>query len=210
MATMPRKSVRLNVTLFAFILLTAVLKANAQQPTAIVRTGGIDDGSGISWVHLALEGTLVSKDAAPAIAPPPTLTAQCTQTKSGKQKFEMLVDFGGVQDRAFYPPWRPANDRDLYPPRLEKIIVTMEFLGYTHVKPVKRQWIALQKPDGELQYNTPSGSSSNMEEIAYYLRFLMSLPTLRLTAPGRPATDFLTTPLLDAIRKEPLCKASGL
>jgi len=48
-----------------------------------------------------------------------------------------------------------------------------------------------------------------MEEIAYYLRFLLALPTLRLTLGNRSA-EFMTTPLLEAIRSEPLCSAAGL
>jgi hypothetical protein len=87
--------------------------------------------------------------------------------------------------------------------------MTMEFLGYTHVKPVRRQWeIPIQTP-GQYRYNPPGGGSANLEEITYYLRYLVALPTLRLTLDNRSA-DFLTTPLLDEIRKEPLCRAAAL
>ena len=63
----------------------------------------------------------------------------------------------------------------------------MEFLGYTHVKPVKRQWEAMLRPAGQYRYNPPTGGSSNLEDSTYYLRFLIALPTLRLTLGDRPA-----------------------
>jgi hypothetical protein len=139
----------------------------------------------------------------------PTLVAQCTRKPSGKLAFELLANFGGVSDLAYYPPWTRTNSGDLFPPRLEKPAITMEFLGYTHVKPVKRQWEALLQPVGQYRYNPPSAGSSNMEDSTFYLRFLVALPTLRLTL-GDKAAEFNTTALLDQIRKEPLCKASLL
>jgi hypothetical protein len=139
----------------------------------------------------------------------PTLIAQCTRKPSGKLGFELLANFGGVSDLAYYPPWTPANSGDIFPPRLEKPIITMEFLGYTHVKPVKRQWEALLHPVGEYRYSAPASGSNNMEDSTYYLRFLIALPTLRLSLAGKTA-EFHTAPLLDQIRKEPLCRASLL
>lgn len=137
------------------------------------------------------------------------LIAQCTRNSSGKLAFELLANFGGVEDLAYYPPWRPADSRDLFPPQLQKLNITMEFLGYTHMKPVKRQWEALRQPVGQYRYNPPSGGSSNMEDSMYYLRFMLALPTLRLTL-GDKTAEFHTAPLLDQIRREPLCKASLL
>jgi hypothetical protein len=139
----------------------------------------------------------------------PSLIAQCTRRPSGKLAFELLANFGGVSDVAYYPPWTPANSSDLFPPLLEKATITMDFLGYTHVKPVKRQWEALLQPVGEYRYNAPSAGSSNLEDSTYYLRFLLALPTLRLTL-NQKVAEFNTTALLDQIRKEPLCKASLL
>jgi hypothetical protein len=135
------------------------------------------------------------------------LIAQCTRNPSGKLAFELLANFGGVENLAYYPPWRPADS--LFPPQLQKLNITMEFLGYTHVKPVKRQWEALLQPVGQYRYNPPLGGSNNMEDSTYYLRFLLALPTLRLTLADKTA-EFRTTPLLDQIRREPLCKASLL
>ena len=65
--------------------------------------------------------------------------------------------------------------------------MTMEFLGYTHVRPVRRQWeIPVQTP-GQYRYNPPGGGSANLEEITFYLRYLIALPTLRLALDNRSA-----------------------
>jgi hypothetical protein len=203
------------------------------------RLSGIDQTSRIEYVRLFLDGILLpsgvsfapvpvqsdselsraaslAANSSPSgsVAPSPskvvpTLVAQCTRKPSGKLAFELLANFGGVSDLAYYPPWTRTNSGDLFPPRLEKPAITMEFLGYTHVKPVKRQWEALLQPVGQFRYNPPSAGSSNMEDSTYYLRFLVALPTLRLTL-GDKAAEFNTTALLDQIRKEPLCKASLL
>ena len=205
-------------------LLFCSLQATAQPPAASVtglsngigRIEGKDVSSGISYVRLFLS-------AAPAAATPavtsvspaamdlslPTLTAQCTQAPNGKFRFELFVNFGGVSDTAFYPPWKPANPQDLFPPRTEKVNLTMEFLGYTKVKPVQRQFEKMLQPAGQLRYNSPGGSSRNMEEIAYYFQYLRALPTLHISGDGHTAT-FLTAPLLAQIHNEPLCRASGL
>ena len=86
--------------------------------------------------------------------------------------------------------------------------MTMEFLGYTRVKPVRRQWeIPVQTP-GQYRYNPPGSGSANLENITYYLRYLIALSTLRLTL-GNLSVEFMSTPLLAEIRKEQLCSAAG-
>jgi hypothetical protein len=179
--------------------------------SGVVRISGLEPTSDIHYVRLVLSGSLRTPPPADpaATSPGSTLIAQCTLKPNGKSSFELFANFGGATDLAFYPPWTPASKQDLFPPRTEKVNMTMEFLGYTHVKPVHRQWeIPVQTP-GQYRYNPPGGGSVNLEEITYYLRYLVSLPTLRLTLGSRSA-DFLTTPLLDEIRKEPLCSAAAL
>jgi hypothetical protein len=210
---------------FPVVLLLALLCASsaaAQQldsrqpekttlPTGIDRLAGQEATSHIQYVRLILLGSLGTASSAtdPPPSPAPMLIAQCTLRPNGKSNFELFANFGGATDLAFYPPWTPASPQDLFPPRTETAVFTMEFLGYTHVKPIRRQWeIPVQTP-GQYRYNPPGGSSSNLEEITYYLRYLVFLPTLRLTLDNRSA-DFLTTPLLSEIRKEPLCRAAGL
>jgi hypothetical protein len=178
-------------------------------PTGIDRLAGQDATSHIQYVRLILAGSLRTPADGPAPSPAPTLIAQCTLRPNGRSFFELFANFGGATDLAFYPPWTPASREDLFPPRTEKAVFTMEFLGYTHVKPVRRQWeIPVQTP-GQYRYNPPGGGSANLEEITFYLRYLVALPTLRLTLDHRSA-DFLTTPLLNEIRKEPLCRAAAL
>jgi hypothetical protein len=180
-------------------------------PTGIDRLAGQETASRIQYVRLILPGSVrtASSVTAPPHSPAPMLIAQCTLRPNGKSYFELFANFGGATDLAFYPPWTPTSPQDLFPPRTEKAVFTMEFLGYTHVKPIRREWeIPVQTP-GQYRYNPPGAGSSNLEEITYYLRYLVSLPTLRLTLDNRSA-DFLTTPLLSEIRKEPLCRAAGL
>jgi hypothetical protein len=197
--------------LCAWSTLTAQQPENTSLPTGITRLTGQDSTSHIQYVRLVLSGSLrtPSPTNSPAPSAPPTLIAQCTLRPDGKSYFELFANFGGATDLAFYPPWTPTSKQDLFPPRTERATLTMEFLGYTRVKPVRRQWeVPLQTP-GQYRYNPPGAGSANLEEITYYLRYLLALPTLRLTLDNRSA-DFLTTPLLDEIRKEPLCRAASL
>jgi hypothetical protein len=223
---MPASSLRAASATLVLALLCAFPSVLAQQPvaqgssqqpekttlaTGIDRLAGQEPASHIQYVRLILAGALHSLPDAdsPAPSPAPTLIAQCTLRPNGKSSFELFANFGGVTDLAFYPPWTPSSRDDLFPPRTDKVTLTMEFLGYTHVKPVRRQWeIPLQTP-GQYRYNPPGTGSTNLEEITYYLRYLLALPTLRLTLNNRSA-DFLTTPLLNQIRKEPLCRAAAL
>lgn len=179
--------------------------------SGVDRISGLESTSNIHYVRLVLSGSLhtPSPPDAPVPSPGPTLIAQCTMKPNGKSSFELFANFGDATDLAFYPPWTPTSKQDLFPPHTDKVIMTMEFLGYTHVKPVRRQWeIPVQTP-GQYRYNPPGGGSANLEEITYYLRYLVALPTLRLTL-GNRSVEFITTQLLAEIRKEPLCRASGL
>jgi hypothetical protein len=181
--------------------------------SGLKRMAGEDAPSKINYVRLFLDGKLLDEHGiAVPLTPnisPPALIAQCTQSPSGKLAFELLANFGGVDDLAYYPPWDKARDGGMFAPQLEHVGVTMEFLGYTHVKPVKRQWEVLLQPAGQLRYNRPGVGSPNMEDSTYYLRYLLALPTLRLRYSGK-AAEFETTPLLNQIKKETVCKAAGL
>jgi hypothetical protein len=178
----------------------------------LARLSGVEPTQSISYVRFFL---LEYPPQSPPANPPaafditrPTLTAQCTQDKKGKLRFELFVNYGSITDIAFYPPWRPTLPTD-FPPRTDKITVTMEFLGYTHFKPVKRQFEKVLAPYGQLRYNNPGSGSSNMEDLSYYLQVLRALPTLRLTA-GTQSASFFTTPLLAQLHADPLCRASGV
>jgi hypothetical protein len=181
-------------------------------PSGIDRLAGIEPTLHIEYVRLILNGSLHSAKPGspdpPAPTPPPLLIAQCTLRPGGKYMFEMFTSFGGATDLAFYPPWKPTPEHPSHLP-IVRATITMDFLGYTHVKPLRRQWeIPIYTP-GQYRFNPPGFGSANLEEIAYDLRYLLALPTLRLTLDNR-AAEFLTTPLLDAIRKEPLCQAAAL
>jgi hypothetical protein len=187
---------------------SSVAQQSESQPEKTTLASGIDrlagqeKTSGIQFVRLILSGALAgSSKEGKAPSPPPTLIAQCTLRPNGKSYFELFANFGGATDLAFYPPWTPASRENLFPPRTEKVMLTMDFLGYTRVKPARRQWeIPVQTP-GQYRYNPPGSGSSNLEEITYYLRYLVALPTLRLTLDSR-SVEFGTAPLLAEIRKE--------
>lgn len=171
---------------------------------------GTDAGSHIEYVRLLLPGSLRTN--AGFVMPEqqaPLLIAQCTHHPNGRYLFELFTSFGQATNLAFYPPWVPANAHELFPPRTAKATLTMEFLGYTHVKPLRRQWEIPVEAPGLYRYNTPGGSSANMEDIAYDLRYLLALPTLHLSLVDQ-MSEFQTTAWLAEIRKEPLCRAGGL
>jgi len=195
--------------------LLAAQQAGSQQSdkttmaNGVDRLAGIETASRIQYVRLILTGSLRGNIPGEPPVPPPTLIAQCTLRPNGRSYFELFANFGGATDLAYYPPWTPASKDELFPPITQKVTITMDFLGYKPVKPVRRQWEIPLQTTGQYRYNPPGGGSSNMEEITYYLRYLLALPTLRLTLGDRSA-EYMTTPLLDAIRKEPLCRASAL
>ncbi|GAC1360805.1 MAG: hypothetical protein NVSMB3_08830 [Acidobacteriaceae bacterium] len=198
----------------------AAAPAKAQLPSFapnLARTDGTDPASGIAFTRLYLAAQpLNPATPTPTTAMPsnldlsqPVLTAQCTRRPNGKFVFELFVNFGGVTDTAFYPPWKPVSSQDLFPPRTTKITLTMEFLGYTRFKPARRQFEYVISPQDQLRFNPPSSSSANLEDITYYLQVLRALPTLRISGAGHTAS-FVTTPLLTQLHAEPLCRASGL
>jgi hypothetical protein len=174
----------------------------------MARLSGVEPTSGITYVRLFLLQDPPSNTPVTFDLTRPTLTAQCTQDKKGKLRFELFVNFGSITDTAFYPLWRPTLPTD-FPPPTEKVTVTMEFLGYTHFKPAKRQFEKVLAPYGQLRYNNPAVGSSNMEDIAYYLQVLRALPTLRVSL-GPQTASFLTTPLLTQLHNEPLCAAARI
>jgi hypothetical protein len=170
--------------------------------TAVKSLNGLDGATGITYRLLSVPGKGPNGT--------PELAAQCTKTAEGKMRFELLVNPGGAaEELAFYAPWS-AKEGGVFAPSRPKTNVTMEFLGYVQEKPVKRQWVMLEHPAGWMEYNTPSGGSSNMEDISLYLRYLLALPVLRLSTPSLPAISFDTTALLQAVKAEPVCAAAKL
>ena len=172
------------------------------------RLEGLEPTQKISYVLLTIEGRRIDKTAS-ASEHAPRLTAQCTRSADAKLHLELLADPGNAAALTYFPPWH-ASPGVLFPPVYSRDSVTMSFLGYMKVKPARRTWEVLNQPSGELRYATPGLSSGNMEPVSYYLLYLRALPTLRLAIPEKGTLEFMTTPWIEAIRKEPLCKASGL
>jgi len=218
-----RRLVKLQALTLVFALLRLPLHAQQpEQPTApqpttlpsgVQRLPGTETSSQIQYARLILKGTLhaAAKGVSdpPAPDPPPLLIVQCSLRPNGKYIVEMFTSFGGPADLAFYPPWKPSGSKDIFPPSTAKVTVTMDFLGYTHVKPFRRQWEVPVETPSLYRYNPPARTSTNLEEASFFVRYLMSLPTLRLTLNNLTA-EFATTPLLGDIRQEPLCRSAGL
>ena len=214
---------------FALLVSAAFLAAQVSTPAALARSEGVDAATGIHYLRLYLQAVPASS-AHPltvAASPPspgtpasfaspdtldlaqPVLTAQCSATPGGKSSFDLFVNFGSVADTAFYPPWKALHPDTPQPRKTVKTLLTMEFLGYTHVKPVRRQFEYVLAPAGQLHYNPATLTSSNLEDAIYWLRFLRALPTLRISDATHSAS-FETAPLLDVLHRLTLCRAAGL
>ncbi len=106
-------------------------------------------------------------------------------------------------------PWHSTGENDLFPPRTPKIQLTLDFIGYTKVRPFKRQFEGVEAPGpAQLRYLNPGAGSTNMEPPGWFFQYLGALPTFRLSGNGHVA-DFPTTGWLAELHKEPLCAASG-
>jgi len=201
----------LTATGAALVLLAAAQMALAQSGPAadqasapvLKRVEANDPATGVHWVRLLLSAPGTEAD---PNAVPPRFTVEC-QERNGKRDLLWLVSFGGVDDPGFTKPFIASQD-NLFPPTYPSANLKMSFEGYLKPKPFTRSWSVL--PSGELRYRNPGMSSPNMESPRYFMTFLNSLPGLRIgyaRAPkGHPAELFFRTqPLLDELRKSPIC-----
>ncbi len=191
------------------LLAGAATIASAQAPSGLVRTEGVDEASGVAYVLLSLDGHALAS----ATPETPVLTAQCTQ-RNGKPRFEVFVSLGAVasaETHRFHGDWRPTPEYPSQPP-VRRTTLTLEFLGYVKQKPLKSDWERMREPEGEFRFLPPGLHSGNLGDFTtdLYLRYLMALPTLRVSLAGEPAVEFDATPWLDQVRREPACKGSGL
>ena len=175
-------------------------------PPALQRVEGTLPETGVRYVRL-----LLSLPATAEISPPPRFTVECVEDR-GKLDLIWFVSFGGIEDAGFHPPFR-ASQTDLFPPQYPSVNLKMTFEGYIKSKPFTRSWSVL--PSGELRYRNPGVGSPNMDSTRYFLTFLNSLPGLRIgyAKPGKGSSSppvasevfFPTQPLLDALKRTPLC-----
>ncbi len=189
----------------------------AAVPGELTRVAGIASGSGVAYALIALEGRYTAVDASSstrvgtALVGRPRLIAQCSKSAEGKLKFELQADEPGYARGTgleFEAPWMPTKG-ELFAPPLKKVQVTMEFLGYVYARPMKRQWEYPFGSSGLIRYAAPGRASSNLEEVRYYLRYLRSLPLLRLTVAGVGTEEFETSKWQAEVEAEPLCGAGG-
>ncbi|HZL52824.1 MAG TPA: hypothetical protein VFC37_17975 [Terracidiphilus sp.] len=205
-----KKTQVLTWLLFAFVATSTTLFAQNDvtlQPAAgepiLLRIEATDLESGIHYVRLMLS-LRTNEDAAQTTQP--RFTVECQDIK-GKQEMLWFVSFGGVEDPGFVPPFR-ATQANLYPPHYPGVDLKMTFEGYIKSKPFTRSWSLL--PSGQLRYRNGGADSPNMESARWFLRFLSSLPGLRIVhakpLKGHPGEIFFPTqPLLDELKKAPIC-----
>ena len=198
---------RARAALALTLLCTASLHAQQPASVAITQIAGHDALTNTDYLRLILPGNLLPPSEAPRY---PLLIAQCTQSSTGDFAFDLYATFAEPVDLAYFPavPALPPNKMAITP-RTEKSIITMDFLGYTHVKPMRREWEVPFQTPGQYHYTAPGYHSPNLEPASFYLRYLNSLPTLRLTL-GAQSAEFHTAPLLKEIREAPLCRAANL
>ena len=175
-------------------------------PPTLQRMEGTVPDTGVRYVRL-----LLSLPATTETTPPPRFTVECVEDR-GKLDLNWFVSFGGIEDAGFHPPFR-ATQADLFPPQYPSVNLKMTFEGYIKSKPFTRSWSVL--PSGELRYRNAGSDSPNMDSTRYFLTFLNSLPGLRIgyAKPGKGNSSipipseifFPTQPLLDVLKKTPLC-----
>jgi hypothetical protein len=170
----------------------------------LARFESVDQASGIHYVRLLLSLPKAA-DAADGSAPP-RFSVECRDIK-GTHDLQWFLSFGGVDSFEFVPPFH-STPQILYPPRFPQVKLRMVFEGYIKSKPFVRSWSALH--NGEFRYSDPGGYSSNMESARWFMGFLNSLPGLRIgyQKPEKgdpPELFFLTQPLLDEVKKTPIC-----
>ena len=205
-----KKTQVLTWLLFAFVATSTMLFAQRDatiQPEAgkpiLQRVEATDLESGIHYVRLLLS-LRTNEDAAQTAQP--RFTVECQDIK-GKREMLWFVSFGGVEDPGFVPPFR-ATQANPYPPHYPGVNLKMTFEGYIKSNPFTRSWSLL--PSGQFRYRNGGADSPNMESARWFLRFLSSLPGLRIV-PAKPLKGdpgeifFPTQPLLDELKKVPIC-----
>lgn len=200
------------IVFFAFSL-RAVAQTDPPRPVPIgpnlFSLKGTDSASGTEYLRLFLTAEPGAGAAAHAPDPQssPTFTIECAQSKT-KRALSLYVNFGGVEDIAFPPPFK-ATQGDPFPPRNPSIALTMIFEGYIKSKPFKRSWEVL--PNGNERYRNPGIGSANLDDPRFFLQYLNSLPTLHVITPkpepGKPGELFFhTAALLQETARAPLCQ----
>ncbi len=168
------------------------------------RFEAVDQASGIHYVRLLLS-LPKAVDAAENSAPP-RFSVECRDIK-GTHELQWFLSFGGVDSFEFVAPFH-STPQTLYPPQFSQVKLRMVFEGYMKSKPFVRNWSALR--NGEFRYSDPGAYSANMEPPRWFMGFLNSLPGLRIgyQKPDKgdpPELFFSTQPLLEEMKKTPIC-----
>ena len=162
---------------------------------------GRDAASGTEYATFLLADTQSVQGAAQETSP--TLRIECVSDR-GKRKMDMYVDFGLSERVPFHPPFR-KDANSPFPPSNPTVELVMSFRGYKPMKPLRRSWEAL--PGGEYRYRTPGRASHNMEDIDFFLAYMLAAPAVRVElARGGSAAEFDTSSLVPAVQQATLCR----
>jgi hypothetical protein len=218
----PARSQRKNALrppwMLLFCLLTAIpalaQDAPVTQPVAqpiagapnLFKLEGTDPESGHYIRLLLLQTSETQTSNTPSTEAPPRLTFECVE-KDGKRDLRLYVSFGGIKDMSFTPPFHP-KDGVAYKLIPTDVKLKMSFVGYVNWKPYVESWRLMD--NGEYRYRDSGWHSPNLESIPFILKMLNSLPGLRIANEVHVANNpgevfFQTQPLLDELKKTPLC-----
>ncbi|MGA7339105.1 MAG: hypothetical protein WBE72_09230 [Terracidiphilus sp.] len=194
-----------DAVLLPALLVPAALAAQSAPGAAnLLRLEGTDAGSGIHYLRLSLAAQSSGQTAQDL---PPRFTVECRDDK-GKYDLRWFVSFGSIPVQSFDPPFHPTQT-DLFPPQYPHFKLKMFFEGYMRSKPFTRAWVWL--PSGEFLFCNSGVGCPNMESARDFVPFLNALPGLRILPLNAPAPHpaevfFQTQPLLDALKKSPICE----
>jgi hypothetical protein len=191
--------------LFAAVApLLAVISCRGQEASRngmLQAIKGRDETSGIAYVRISLLAEDPREAAAASGSARPALTIECSETNA-RRRVDLYFDLGDA-DRAFHAPV-PPDPVTHFLPQNPNVRLSLAFEGY---KPFKRIWEVM--PTHEYKYRVPGLASSNLEDVSFFLRYMYSVPVLRVSYADRKVNDrvveFHTSRLIEEVNRTALC-----
>jgi hypothetical protein len=187
---MLRAALALSLSPFVIAAGAAASHAQANAPggtvSTVLRTEGTDAATGITWVRFTTGSA----------TPSPSLSIECSaHAGSNKRSLDIFYDPSGNPSRSFHVLSHQDNSAVPNP----QVRVIMDFPGY---KPFKRFWETL--PSGEYHL-LPPGNNANMEDPRFFVLYMNTVRTLRITSPDGSPVEFSTGGLAQQALGSPLC-----
>jgi hypothetical protein len=170
---------------------SAPVASSSSSSSSVQRTEGTDPATGLAWVRFTVTSTaLPNSDTAPI------LSIECSAPpNSNRRSLDIFYDSAGNPTRGFHSPAHLSSSAVPNP----DVRVIMDFPSY---KPFKRIWEVL--PTGEYHLRPP-GNNPNMEDPRFFVLYMNTVRTLRLTVPGSAPVNFSTGALAQQVLATPLC-----